>query len=227
VRRDHILSDEELAALQLAIERLPEPSRQPYQVLLHSGLRLKEAAEAQWSEIEGDVWTISAARMKGKNAGTGQARPHAVPLTESLRRIFAGMPRGERGDFVFSRDGDGAEPVNIGSNRIKCKLDAEMLVILRQRAAARGENIDRVTLARWRNHDVRRSCRSTLSRLGVTEDVAEAILAHQRPGVAGIYDRWHRLPEKREALEKWSRFLAELVRPRPVETGSGTEAGVG
>jgi hypothetical protein len=52
----------------------------------------------------------------------------------------------------------------------------------------------------------------------VTEDVAEAVLAHQRGGVVGTYDRWQRLPEKREALERWSQFLADLIRPQPVET---------
>jgi integrase len=67
VRRDHTLSDEELAALTLAIERLPAPHRQVYQVLLHSGLRLNETARARWDEIEGDNWTIPAVRMKGKD----------------------------------------------------------------------------------------------------------------------------------------------------------------
>jgi integrase len=228
VRRDRTLSDEELAALVLAIERLPVPYRQAYQALLHSGLRLNEAAGARWSEIppDSDVWVIAAERMKGKNSGTGQARPHAVPLTEPLRRIFASMPRGEHGDCIFSHE-DGARPIVIGSTRLKRKLDAEMLAMLRQRAAARGENADRVTLSPWRNHDIRRTCRSTLSRLRVADDVAEAILAHQRPGVTGTYDRWHRLPEKRAALERWSRFLAELVRPHSVEARTGTASSVG
>jgi hypothetical protein len=137
-------------------------------------------------------------------------------VTEALRKVFAGMPRGEHGDFIFSHNG-GARPVNIGVDYWKRKLDALMLKILRERAAARGENPDRITLTPWRNHDVRRTCRTTLSRLGVDTDTAEAVLAHQRPGMAGVYDRWHRFPEKREALEKWSTFLAELVRPRPVE----------
>jgi integrase len=211
VRRDHTLGDEELAAFTLAIERLPEQHRQIYHLLLHSGLRLNEAAGARWSEIEGDVWTIPAARMKGKNAGNGnaQARAHVVPLTEALRKIFANVPCGD-GDAVFSVK---------TSSRIKTKLDTEMLAILRQRAKARGEDVDKVMLQSFRNHDVRRTCRSTLSRLGVTEDVAEAVLAHQRGGVVGIYDRWHRLPEKRAALEAWSKFLADLIRPRPVGTG--------
>src|SRR5262249_33806137 len=106
------------------------------------------------------------------------------------------------------------------SARTKAALDTEMLAILRQRAAARGQDPDKVVLRPWRNHDVRRTCRSTLSRLGVTEDVAEAGLAHQRGGVVGVYDRWHRRPEKREAVERWSQFLADLIRPQPISTTS-------
>jgi integrase len=184
--------------------------------LLHSGLRLSEAVGARWSEIEGDVWTIPAARMKGKNSGRGQARPHIVPLTPALRKIFAAMPRGTRGDFVFSAK-DGARPIATGGAHIKALLDKEMLEILQQRAKARGEDADKVVLRPWRNHDVRRSCRSTLARLKIPEDVAEAVLAHRRGGVVAIYDVWHRLPEKREALEAWSRFLADLIRPRPAK----------
>jgi integrase len=216
VRRDHALNDAELAALVLAIERLPPPHRHAYQILLHSGLRLGEVADARWSEIEGDVWSIPASRMKGTNSGHGQARAHAVPLTPALRKIFAAMPRGAKGDFVFSAK-DGARPIATGGAHIKAMLDDEMLAILRQRAKARGEAADKAVLRPWRNHDIRRTCRSTLARLKVTEDVAEAVLAHRRGGIVATYDVWHRLPEKREALEKWSRFLTELIRPRPIK----------
>jgi integrase len=216
VRRDHVLTDEELIALMAAIARLLPPHRQVYQVLLHSGLRLNEAARARWSEIEDDTWTIGAARMKGKNAA---ARPHAVPVTPALRKIFDAVPRGRKGDFVFSAQ-DGARPIVTGGAHIKRTLDDEMLTVLRQRARARGADAGKVALRAWRNHDIRRTCRSTLARLGVSEDVAEAVLGHQRGGVVGIYDRWHRLPEKRAALERWSRFLAELIHPRPVKAGT-------
>jgi integrase len=219
VRRDHTLNDEELAALVLAIPRLPAPHRHAYEVLLHSGLRLNEAVGIRWTEIEGDVWTIPADRMKGKNSGQGQARAHVVPVTPALRKVFDAVPRGSKGDFIFSCK-DGAVPVATGGSQLKATLDDEMLHILHQRAKARGEDANRVALRPWRNHDIRRTCRTTLSRLRVDSEVAEAVLAHVVPGVRGVYDRWHRLPEKRAALESWSRFLAELVRPRPVEAGT-------
>ena len=105
VKRDHILNDEELAAFTLAIERLPAPHRDVYRMLLHSGLRLNEAARARWNEIEGDIWTIGSERMKGKN---GEARAHVVPLTPALHKVFDAVPRGTRGDYVFSVKGGAA-----------------------------------------------------------------------------------------------------------------------
>ena len=216
VRRDHTLNDEELAALVLAIPRLPPPHRHAYEVLLHSGLRLNEAVGTRWTEIEGDDWTIPAARMKGRNSGQGQARAHVVPVTPALRKIFDSVPRGTNGDFIFSCNG-GRSPVVTANANIKAILSEEMLVVLRQRAKARGEDTDKVALRPWRNHDLRRSCRSTLARLRIDADIAEAVLAHRRPGMKGIYDQWERYPEKRDALERWSKFLVGLTRPRPVK----------
>jgi integrase len=217
-RRERTLNDEELTALQLAIARLAPPYRQAYQVLLLSGLRLNEAVQVTWWEIEGNVWVVPAERMKAKN---GKARAHVVPVTSALRKVFDGTPRGKRGDFIFSRD-DGAAPAAVGNSLLKGHLDKLMLEILRQRAIARGEDPDRVVLQPWRNHDIRRTCRTTLSRLGVSYDVAEAVLAHAIGGVGGVYDRWGRFPEKRDALERWAKFLAGLVSPH---LAAATEVG--
>jgi integrase len=222
-RRDRALSDEELSALTLAIERLPVPHRQAYQVLLHSGLRLNEVARARWSEIEAETWAIPASRMKGRNSGQGQARAHVVPLTPALRQMFDAIPRGKQGEYVFSVQ-SGAAPIAAGSARIKAALDSEMLAILRQRAAARGESPAKVALRPWRNHDVRRTCRSTLSRLRIDPDTAEAVLAHCRPGIKGVYDVWERYDEKREALFAWSKFLADLIRPQPISSAGRKRA---
>jgi hypothetical protein len=212
--RDHTLNDEELAALQIAISRLPPPSRQMYLVLLHSGLRLNEAAKACWSELEEEVWTVPAGRMKGKN---GEAKPHIVPITSALRKVFDSLPPGKGDHFVFSCDG-GRTPMSTRGTTLKNRLDRLMLQALRERAKARGEDPDKIgmVLRPWKNHDVRRTCRSTLSRLHVDHATAEAVMAHRHAGgaIAAIYDRWERLPEKRDALERWSKFLAGLTRPR-------------
>jgi len=46
-----------------------------------------------------------------------------------------------------------------------------------------------------------------MSRTGVNSEIAEKMLGHVTGGVAGIYDRWAYLEEKRDGLAK----LAALV----------------
>jgi integrase len=208
--REHVLNDDELATLQVATSRLAPPHRQMYGTLLHSGLRLGEVARARWGELEGDVWIIPAERMKGRSS---QAKPHAVPITGSLRNIFDSLPRGKAGDFIFSCDG-GRSPMVTRGTTLKERLDRVMRQAWQERMQARGKDPAETPLRPWRNHDVRRSVRSSLSRLGVRHEVAEAVLAHARGGMVGTYDRWAYLPEKRDALERWSKFLAGLTRPR-------------
>jgi integrase len=73
----------------------------------------------------------------------------------------------------------------------------------------------------FRNHDIRRTGRTTLSRLGVDTETAEAVLAHRHAAgaIAATYDVWERFPEKRAALEKWANFLAGLMRPKLAQAG--------
>jgi hypothetical protein len=74
-----------------------------------------------------------------------------------------------------------------------------------------------VTLAPWTNHDIRRSVRSQLSRLKVTEEAREAVLGHVRPGIKRVYDLHDYLLEKREALEAWGARLRTILEPLPAK----------
>lgn len=56
-------------------------------------------------------------------------------------------------------------------------------------------------------HDLRRTCRAGLAALGVDHVVAERVLAHRLPGVAGVYDRHDYVPEMRAALQRWADHL--------------------
>jgi hypothetical protein len=58
--------------------------------------------------------------------------------------------------------------------------------------------------------------RSRLSKLGVSSDVAERVLAHAIGGIRRVYDAHDFLDEKRDALERWSKHLAGIVAPKPV-----------
>ena len=95
--------------------------------------------------------------------------------------------------------------------KIKQRLDKRMLLTLRALARLRGEDTRSIDLPHFVNHDIRRTVRSQLSRLKVAEEAREAVLAHARPGIKGVYDVHDYLDEKREALELWSNRLNSLV----------------
>jgi hypothetical protein len=145
--------------------------------------------------------------MKGKNS---KARAHAVPLIADVLTVLLELPRFDRGDFLFSTTA-GASPVWMGS-KVKARLDARMLRTLRALARRRGEDPAKVQLPDWTNHDIRRSVRSQLSRLKVTEEAREAVMAHVRSGIKAIYDLHDYLDQKREALDLWSARLHSIIR---------------
>jgi integrase len=196
---DRVLSDAELSAFWQATGEMPYPHGPLYRLLLLTGLRLNEAADAVWSEFDlaKAIWTIPASRMKGKN---GKARPHSVPLTADILAILSELPRFNGGEYLFSTT-NGESPVWV-SDKVKRRLDTAMTEQLGN-------------LPAWVNHDLRRTLRSRLSELRVNADVAEAILAHVKPGIRGVYDRYEHFDEKRHALELWETRLRSIVQPQP------------
>jgi integrase len=101
------------------------------------------------------------------------------------------------------------------SDKIKKRIDERMLRTLRALARERGNDPSKVELPHWTNHDVRRTIRSRLSRLKISEEAREAVLAHARPGIKGVYDHHDYLEEKIEALTLWSVELRRIVEPAP------------
>lgn len=207
-----ILNDDEIFALWRAADRLPYPYGPVYKILALTALRLNEPADAVWSEFDlsNKIWVIPAERMKGKN---DDAREHVVPLTDDILAILKTLPRFNRGKFLFSTT-LGKSPVWMNS-KVKDRIDRRMLRTLKALAVRRGIDPAGVELPNWTNHDIRRTVRSNLSRLRIDEVVREAVLAHRRPGMAGVYDRYEYFDEKRDALEQWAARLRGIANPPP------------
>ena len=91
-----------------------------------------------------------------------------------------------------------------------------MLRTLKAMARKRGDDPRKVKLEHWRNHDLRRVVRSGLSKLKVVDEVAEAVLAHSRKGIQGVYDKHDYFDEKKEALTLWAgRLSRDIITPPP------------
>lgn len=235
--RDRVLTNEELTALWGGSGELSYPYGPVYRLLTLTALRLREVANAEWTEFHPDVvralrnrkegervdwskfsseqliWVVPAARMKGKDSGSKKARPHTVPLTSELLTILEELPRIKGARFLFSTTA-GKKPAWMGG-KVKDDLDEAMLMALRKKAIERGDDPENVMLPNFVNHDIRRTVRSHLSRLKISEEAREALLAHVRPGIKSVYDLHEYLDEKREALEMWAARLRTIVEPAP------------
>jgi integrase len=207
-RRKRVLSPDEIGALWRASARIEYPYGALTRLLLLTGLRLSEAAEAVWGEFEDKTtaWVIPAARMKSDD-------PHVVPLTEDARAVLATMPRFS-GEHLFTCN-DGSTAVTCFS-KPKRRLDALMLDELRALAVERGRDPAKVTVAPWEwGRDVRRTVRTNLSALPVPHQVRELIIAHARPELDRVYDQWEFFDEKHEALTLWAARLRSFIAPLP------------
>ena len=105
-QRTRILSDEELRAAWQATEVLGYPYGPMFRLLILTGQRRSEVAEARWSEFDltKKLWTIPADRMKA-------AAAHVVPLSDDALTVLNSLPRFESGDYLFSTT-FGKKPVN-------------------------------------------------------------------------------------------------------------------
>jgi integrase len=192
--RDRVLDDDELRALWRAAGTLGYPFGSAVQVLMLTGQRKSEVAEAQWGEFDlgKAVWTIPPTRMKAD-------APHVVPLTDDVLKVLQGLPRFKGGDFVFSYD-FGASAMHV-STKSKRRLDAAMAVAL-------GREVEPFVL-----HDIRRTVRTNLPRLRVPTEISELVIGHTKQGLHKVYDQYAYLDEKREALTLWATHLRSIVAP--------------
>jgi integrase len=191
--RTRILSDAELRAAWKAADAIGYPYGPIFQLLMLTGARKSEVAEAHWREFDLDkaLWMIPPGRMKSDAA-------HVVPLTDDAMAILKNLPRFSSGEFVFSTT-FGKSPVN-GFSKAKTKFDAAMETEL---GAA---------LPPFVIHDLRRTVRTGLSALpGVSDLVRELVIGHTKPGLHKVYDRYAYLDEKRHALELWARRLQGII----------------
>ncbi|ODA95568.1 hypothetical protein BFX40_23705 [Mesorhizobium sp. SEMIA 3007] len=193
--RDRVLTDAEIAALWKATAAGDVYSA-VYRLLLLTGQRLNDIAQASWSEIDLDrkTLTVPAARFKS-------GRDHVVPLTDDAIEIIGKLPRFKRCNWLCTLDGQG--PVTIG-HKVKTRIDAAMLAALKEDDAE-------ATLPAWVNHDIRRTVRTRLSELDVMDEVAEAVIGHVPTALVRTYNQSDRLKVKRDALTRWEGTLRALT----------------
>lgn len=205
--RDRVLSDEELRLVWCGCETIAWPFGPLAQLLILTGQRRDEVGSMCWAEIDFQhrQWVIPKERCKN-------GVEHVVPLSKAAIAILKALPRiKSKAGLVFTSTGE--TPVT-GFSRAKDRIDESMLKAMRKGA----DEPEKIELARWTFHDLRRTAASGMARLGMPVHVVEAVLNHKSgtiKGVAAVYNRYSYDAEKRQALEAWSRYVEILISGAP------------
>jgi integrase len=151
-------------------------------LLMLSGCRAKEIGELQWPEIDFDAGVI---RLSSERTKTGHA--HTVPITDLMRDIIESIPRRVNRDYLFGERASG-------------------FTSWAQRATL-GDGI----AERWTQHDLRRTFRTGLGRLGVPPHVAELCVNHRKGGIAAVYDKYNYEGEIAAAFVQWDTHVRAII----------------
>jgi integrase len=188
--RDRYLHMEEVRRVYTGADLLGYPFGGFIKMLLLTGQRRTEVASMRWDQLdlEAASWILSSEQTKS-------ARQHLAPLSELAVELLRSTPR--LGAYVWSSDG---ETHVKGFSKAKAALDRYLS------SSPAGE------MKPWRLHDLRRTVATHMVRLGATEVIVGRVLNHAARGVtARTYALHSYEPEKRSALELWSREILRAV----------------
>ncbi len=158
--------------------------RRALRLTLVTGQRPGEVIGIRWNEIDGKWWTLPGERSKNK-------RPHRVYLTDLARSLLGGPSDGPM--FPSPRNPDKAMENNAAPQAVR-------------------KNLPTLELEDFKPHDLRGTVTTQMSKMGIEKHTRERVQNHIDSSVsAKHYDAYDYDAEKRQALEKWSRKLKQIV----------------
>lgn len=192
--RSRVLTDDEIKSfwLCLDLERkdidIYRLTKLALKTILLTGQRPGEVSGMTWEQIQGEWWIIPAEKRKNQEAN----RVPILPMLEAIleqAKIYSGESQ-----YVFRSSYNEGQPLTV---KAMCRA------VSRHRPEM---NIEHFT-----PHDLRRTLRTRLAEIGVSDVVAEKILGHKLQGVLGIYNRHSYDVKKRQALFAWENRLREIL----------------
>jgi len=200
-RRTRVLSDAELKAIWHACSQqlqyantdddqlaIPKNFAAIVQLMIVCGQRKGETAALQraWIDLKNSIITLPDDITKNGNE-------HILPIGEFA--VLCITPFLAKEDLLFPAANKPTKPF-CGWGKAK-------------------ETLDKLCgVTAWTLHDIRRTFRTNLGRLGVAPHIAERVVNHvsARSDMERTYDLHRYLPEMRDAIERWETHLTALLR---------------
>jgi integrase len=191
--RERFLSMDELKKLWMFLDtdecKMFLQTKNAIKIIMLTGVRTAEIRLSQWCgfDFANSLWTILPEHTKGGVT----VKIHLTPLVKSLLTELKSV---SDSSFVLS----GKIPNH--------PLDKNAL----PRAIARIQ--DKVGIPDWTAHDLRRTFATQLGEaLNIDPVVIEKCLGHKMPRIMSTYNKNEMLPQRKDALEKWSLLIQNLI----------------
>ncbi len=208
-----VLSSEEIGTLIRWLPNFTALVEDALTLYLWTGTRGAEIVALEGREVRqetGGIWWWTIPKTKTKNARHENATDLRVPLFgRALNVVLRRKERFGDGWLFPARTRDG----RVAHTEQKA---VQVAVYNHQPYSTTRPELERARLpvTHWAPHDLRRSARTLLAAMGCPGDVAESVLGHMIPGVAGAYNRHQYDAERVEWLRRLSDRLEELAQPK-------------
>ncbi|OTG66462.1 tyrosine-type recombinase/integrase [Acinetobacter silvestris] len=200
-KRTRILSDSELKHV---LFWLPESGFSKHHksillITLWTGCRTGEICAAEWKDIDLEKATW---HLKGTKNGSERYVQLSIQCIKHLKELPSInssylFPSFRTGKPIAQKTLTETKWILKGEDRIKnCNFQPRQLWPK--------------DMEDWNPHDLRRTVRTGLSRLGCPTDVGEAVLGHSKKGIEGTYNLHTYENECAEWLQKWADYLEYL-----------------
>jgi integrase len=188
--RDRVLTDAEIRTIW---RHCPDDDfGRIVRLLLLTACRRDEIGRLRWEEVD-----LQAGSLLLPAERTKPGRALALPLTPTARAILDAAPKRLGRHFVFGAKGGGFGAWSWCTLALHGRITA-------------GEGRP---LPHWTLHDLRRTARTGMGKIGIKPHVAELVLNHvgHRAGIGGVYDHHDYQPEIADALARWEQHLLAIV----------------
>ena len=207
---ERTLSEQEISVFWKNIGRghVSLPVGLVLKMILVTGARPGEVAGMCYSEIEGRWWTIPAARREKTNTSysiyLSDLACEILEEAKSSHTLFSSPGS----DFVFSYTKGHCVQVDSLSQAVRRMYEW----------ARRKENTSSLNrsfvipeLPDWTPHDLRRTFRTGLSELGISTEIAEAAIGHEKRGIIKVYNKYDYKKEIEEVMNSWGDRLKKFI----------------
>lgn len=206
IRKRIMLEEAELRTLLPNIDDIGTENALAFRILLATCVRSIELAKAKKEHIYLDrgAWWIPDESVKTRKG-------FLVPLVPVVVEWFRQL-------FELSGESEYVLPARLENRRRKMGGDTHVCPTTLWASICRAFERGDIEIRRFTPHDTRSTAKGHMRNMGISREISEIALNHTLKGMEAIYDVREEIPERRQALEKWTAFIVACESGEPAPT---------